>query len=138
MGSSHHHHHHSSGLVPRGSHMEAAAAARDESAYLKLQEQMRKIDADAAALSETRTIEELDTFKLDVADFVTTVVQLAEELEHRFGRNRRGRTEIYKIVKEVDRKLLDLTDAVLAKEKKGEDILNMVAEIKALLINIYK
>nr|2ADB_A Chain A, Polypyrimidine tract-binding protein 1 [Homo sapiens] len=36
MGSSHHHHHHSSGLVPRGSHMDAGMAMAGQSPVLRI------------------------------------------------------------------------------------------------------
>ncbi|BAB05197.1 YaaR family protein [Halalkalibacterium halodurans] len=116
---------------------EVMGKQRDEKAYERLQALMSKIDDQGKLLSETRTIEELRKYKELVKEFVGDAVELGLRLEERRGFNRRGRTKIYKIVKEVDRKLLDLTDAVLAKEKKGLDILNMVGEIKGLLINIY-
>ena len=48
-----------------------------------------------------------------------------------------ARTKIYKIVKEVDKALIDLTNSVLDKEKNSLDILSRVGEIKGLLINMY-
>jgi len=72
-----------------------------------------------------------------VKKFLEEAVQNGLQLEEQRGFNRRGRTKIYKIVKEVDSKLIDLTNTVLDKEKKGLDILNKVGEIKGLLINIY-
>ena len=59
-----------------------------------------------------------------------------ELTEHR-GFNQRGSTKVYKLVKEVDKKLIDLTNEVLDKEKKGLDILGLVGEIKGMLINLY-
>ena len=44
---------------------------------------------------------------------------------------------MFKIVKVIDEKLLDLTDEIIAKEKKGLDILKCVGEIQGLLVNIY-
>ncbi|WP_100372513.1 YaaR family protein [Bacillus sp. FJAT-45037] len=119
------------------SFQEVIGKQRDEKAYEKLTQMMHKIDDQGKVLSETRTVEELRKYKQLVKDFMEDAVQFGLSLEERRGFNRRGRTKIYKIVQEVDRKLLDLTDAVLAKEKKGLQILDMVGEIKGLLVNIY-
>ncbi|KHF41791.1 YaaR family protein [Halalkalibacter okhensis] len=119
------------------SFQEVMGKQRDEKAYERLSQLMSKIDDQGKVLSETRTVDELRKYKALVKEFMEDAVQFGLSLEERRGFNRRGRTKIYKIVQEVDRKLLDLTDAVLQKEKKGLDILNMVGEIKGLLVNIY-
>lgn len=116
---------------------EVIGKQRDEKAYERLSKLMEKIDDQGRVLAETRTVSELRKYKQLVKDFMEDAVSLGLSLEERRGFNRRGRTKIYKIVQEVDRKLLDLTDAVLEKQKKGLDILNMVGEIKGLLVNIY-
>lgn len=110
---------------------------RDEKAYERINQLIQKIDDQGKVLSETRTIEELRKYKQLVKEFMEDAVSLGLELQERRGFNRRGRTKIYKIVQEVDRKLLDLTDAILEKQKSSLEILEMVGEIKGLLINIY-
>ena len=62
---------------------------------------------------------------------------MACKLEEQRGLGWRGRTKVYKIVKEVDKKLIDLANTVLEKEQNGLDILGLVGEIKGLLVNIY-
>jgi uncharacterized protein YaaR (DUF327 family) len=116
---------------------ELMQTGRDEKAYAKLDKLMRDIDDQGKLLSESRTVDELRKYKGLVKEFMEDAVKLGLSLEERRGFNRRGRTKIYKIVKEVDRKLLDLTDAVLKKEKSGLDILDMVGEIKGLIVNVY-
>lgn len=119
------------------SFQEVMGKQRDEKTYERLSKLMEKIDDQGKVLSETRTVDELRKYKQLVKEFMEDAVQFGLSLEERRGFNRRGRTKIYKIVTEVDRKLLDLTDAVLEKQKKGLDILNMVGEIKGMLVNIY-
>ncbi|ADC50916.1 hypothetical protein BpOF4_14335 [Alkalihalophilus pseudofirmus OF4] len=119
------------------SFQEVMGKQRDEKAYEKLSQLMQKIDDQGKVLAESRTVEELRKYKQLVKEFMEDALQFGLSLEERRGFNRRGRTKIYKIVQEVDRKLLDLTDAVLEKEKKGLQILDMVGEIKGLLVNIY-
>lgn len=110
---------------------------RDEKAYERLHQLMEKVEDQGKTLSESRTVDDLRRYKELVKEFMKDAVELGLSLEERRGFNRRGRTKIYKIVKEVDRQLLDLTDAVLKKQKSGLEILDMVGEIKGLLINIY-
>lgn len=125
--------------VPTGSvsFQEVMAKGRDNKAYEKLSKMMIAIEDQGKVLAETRTVDELRKYKKMVKEFMEDAVNLGLSLEERRGFNRRGRTKIYKIVKEVDSKLIDLTNAVLQKEKKGLQILDMVGEIKGLLINIY-
>lgn len=121
----------------RVSFSEVMSKGRDQQNYDKLSRLMQQIDDQGKVLSETRTVDELRKYKQLVKEFMEDAVKFGLSLEERRGFNRRGRTKIYKIVKEVDRKLLDLTDAVIQKQKKGLEILDMVGEIKGLLVNIY-
>ncbi|MGO4887007.1 YaaR family protein [Anaerobacillus sp. MEB173] len=116
---------------------EVMAKGREQQTYDKLSKLMEQIEDQGKILSETRTVDELRKYKQLVKEFMDDAVKFGLSLEERRGFNRRGRTKIYKIVTEVDRKLLDLTNAVLEKEKKGLEILDMVGEIKGLMVNIY-
>lgn len=106
-------------------------------AYSRLEKLLTKIEEQGKTLAETRTVEELRKYKQMVKEFMDDAVKLGLSLEEHKGFNRRGRTKVYKIVREVDRKLLDLTDAVLNEQKRSLDILAMVGEIKGLLVNLY-
>ena len=44
---------------------------------------------------------------------------------------------MYKIIKKVDEKLLELADAVISKEQKGLKVLDLVGEIRGLLLDLY-
>jgi len=119
------------------SFQEIMQRGRDNPQYERLGQLMEKIDDQGKTLSESRTVDELRKYKQLVKEFMDDAVKLGLSLEERKGFNRRGRTKVYKIVREIDRKLLDLTDAVIKEQKKGLDILNMVGEIRGLLVNIY-
>ncbi|GAF66305.1 hypothetical protein BTS2_3205 [Bacillus sp. TS-2] len=116
---------------------EVMSNKRDEQAQERLTALVGKIEEQGKALAETRTVEELRKYKALIKEFVGEAVEHGLSLEEKRGFNRRGRTKIYKIVEEVDKKLLALTDAMLEKEKSGLEILDMVGEIKGLLVNIY-
>ncbi|WP_066290360.1 YaaR family protein [Bacillus sp. FJAT-29937] len=119
------------------SFQEVISKNRQQVLYDKFNKMVQDIEDQGKALSEKRTVDELRKYKKLVKSFLEEAVQNGLQLEEQRGFNRRGRTKIYKIVKEVDKKLIDLTNTVLDKEKKGLDILNQVGEIKGLLINIY-
>jgi len=119
------------------SFQEVAAKGRQQAVYEKLTKLVNEIEEQGKVLAENRTVDQLKKYKKKVKEFMNDAVQNGLQLEEQRGFNRRGRTKVYKIVKEVDKKLIDLTNAVLDKEKKGLDILNLVGEIKGMLINIY-
>lgn len=125
------------GTEAKVSFQEIMQQGRDNPQYERLGQLMQKIDDQGKTLSESRTVDELRKYKQLVKEFMDDAVKLGLSLEERKGFNRRGRTKVYKIVREVDRKLLDLTDAVIKEQKKGLDILNLVGEIRGLLVNIY-
>lgn len=110
---------------------------REEKAYERFTKMIEEIDHQGKLLAESRTVETLRKYKQLVKDFLEEAVEHGLKVEERRGFNRRGRTKLYKIVEEVDKKLIELTDAVLAQEKKRIDILDMVGEIHGLLVNVY-
>ena len=110
---------------------------RENLVYEKMTKMMQDIEDQGKVLSNSRTVEDLKKYKKLVKQFMDDAINNGLKLEDQRGFNRRGRTKVYKIVKEVDKKLIDLTNAVLEKEQKGLDILSLVGEIKGLLINMY-
>lgn len=119
------------------SFQEVIAKNRQQTVYDKMTKMVQEIEDQGKTLAENRTVDHLRKYKKMVKNFMEEAVQNGLQLEEQRGFNRRGRTKVYKIVKEVDKKLIDLTNAVLDKEKKTLDILGMVGEIKGMLINIY-
>ena len=116
---------------------EVMGKKREEVLYAKMTKMMQDIEDQGKILSTSQTVEDLKKYKKLVKEFMDDAVNNGLKLEEQRGFNRRGRTKVYKIVKEVDSKLIDLTNAVLDKEKNGLKILNMVGEIKGLIINMY-
>lgn len=119
------------------SFQEVMSKNRQNTVYDKMSKMVQEIEEQGKVLAENRTVDHLRKYKKMVKKFLEEAVQNGLQLEEQRGFNRRGRTKIYKIVKEVDKKLIVLTNEVLDKEKKSMDILSMVGEIKGLLINIY-
>ncbi|MBB5173017.1 YaaR family protein [Texcoconibacillus texcoconensis] len=125
------------GTDPKVTFQEIMREGRDNKTYERLQQLLGKIDDQGKVLSESRTVEDLRKYKEMVKEFMDDAVKLGLNLEEKRGFNRRGKTKVYKIVREVDSKLVDLTDAVLNQQKKSLDILDKVGEIRGLLVNVY-
>lgn len=116
---------------------EVMAKKRNDIIWERVQQQVKQIEEQGKKLAESRTIEDLKKYKKLVKQFLDDAVKNSLQLEEQRGFSRGGRTKIYKIVKEVDKKLIELTNAVLQKEQKGLDLLGLVGEIQGLIINIY-
>lgn len=110
---------------------------RSETTYDRLTKKVAEIETQGKKLADTHSVENLRKYKRMIKDFMEDAIKNGLELTEHRGFNQRGSTKVYKLVKEVDKKLIDLTNEVLDKEKKGLDILNVVGEIKGLLINMY-
>ncbi|WML46900.1 YaaR family protein [Neobacillus sp. PS3-34] len=110
---------------------------RTDVTFERLNKKMQEIESVGEKLADSRTVDNLRKYKKLVKDFMDDAVKNGLELKEQRGFSHRGSSKIYKLVKEVDKKLIDLTNAVLDKEHKGLDLLGMVGEIKGMLINIY-
>lgn len=110
---------------------------RTDVTFERLSKKMTEIEVQGEKLADTRSVENLRKYKKMVKDFLDDAIKNGLELKEQRGFNQRGSTKVYKLVKEVDKKLIDLTNQVLDKEKKGLDVLNLVGEIKGMLLNIY-
>lgn len=113
------------------------ASKRQNAALDKMNGMMKDIETQGEKLAEHRTIDDLRKYKKMVKEFMEEAVNSGLQLEEQRGFNRRGRTKVYKIVKEVDSRLTQLANDVINKEKSQLDILGKVGEIQGLLINIY-
>ena len=103
----------------------------------RLTRKMQEIEEQGKKLGETQSIDHLRTYKKLVKDFLDDAVKNGLQIEEHRGFNHRGSSKVYKLVKEVDKKLVDLTNAVLDKEDKSIHLLSMIGEIQGMLINIY-
>lgn len=111
-----------------------------ESTQLKqaeLQKLMSELTAQGERIARFRSFKDLAAYKRMVKRFVKEAVNFGLGLKksHSFlmdGDNRR-----LTIVKEIDEKLVELSEAVLDQEKNSIEILDIIGEIKGLLINLY-
>ena len=116
---------------------EVVSQRRTDVTFERLSKKMKEIEDQGKKLVDTRSVENLKKYKKLVKDFMEDAVKNGLELKEHRGFSQRGSSKIYKLVKEVDSKLIDLTNNVLDKQKTGIDLLGLVGEIQGMLINIY-
>jgi uncharacterized protein len=116
---------------------EVVAKKNEELALERFQQLAKEIEEQGKILAESRSVEDLRKYKKLVKKLLDDVVKNGLQLSEQHGFNWSGRSRLYKIVKEVDKRLIDLTNAVLQKEKQGIDLLSTIGEIQGLIINIY-
>lgn len=122
---------------PSISFREVMGVRRDEMDVERLNRLIEDIDEQGKILAQSLTVEDLRNYKKKVKEFVTEAVKYGLKVQQSRGFNRGGRMRIYKMVQKVDDKLLELADAVISKEEKGLKVLNLVGEIRGLLLDIY-
>lgn len=116
---------------------EVMGTRRNDLTLERLTRKMQEIEEQGKKLGDTQSVEHLRKYKKLVKDFLDDAVKNGLQLEEHRGFNHRGSSKVYKLVKEVDKKLVDLTNAVLDKEDKSIRLLGMIGEIQGMLINIY-
>lgn len=110
---------------------------RDHKGYERLQQKLALVEEHGQLLAESQTIEHLESYKEKIKDFLKDALDQSQQLEEKRGFNRRGRTKIYKVVEQVDAKLLQLTNTVISGESRRLDILDQIGEIKGMLVNVF-
>ncbi|MUV38001.1 uncharacterized protein JNUCC1_01809 [Lentibacillus sp. JNUCC-1] len=111
------------------------------SSSVKLEQQevaqlMKDITLQGDRLARYRSFKDLAKFKLMVKQFLKKTVGNALELKHDHSFNMQGNSQKLAIVRQVDEKLMMLTEDVMNQEKKTVDLLGTIGEIKGLLINL--
>jgi len=102
----------------------------------ELQQLVQNITAQGNKVARYRSFKELAKFKRMVKGFLQETVSSGFSMQksHSFGMN--GSRKL-SIVKQIDEKMIELTEEIMNQEKKTVDILALIGEIKGLLINIY-
>lgn len=103
----------------------------------RLTQLLTDIDKQGQILARSRAIRDFYSYKNLVKQFMEEAVKYGIALDDRRGMNRRGRSRLYKIVKEVDASLLQLADELLSDQAPMIDLLARIGEIRGMLINLY-
>jgi len=102
-----------------------------------LHQLMGRVDAQGQKLANQRTLENLLTYKQAVKQFVGESVRHGLQLSDEQSRMQGGGMKSHQIIKVIDKKLIEIQDQLLNNEEEGIGTLDLVGEIRGLLINLY-
>lgn len=113
-----------------------------QSQTIKLKQQeikhlMQEISIQGDKLDRSRSVRDLVIFKRLIKDFLEETVYNGLQLQTSHSFSFTGESRKLSIVKEVDEKLIELTEEIMNQEEKTVDLLGVIGEIKGLLVNLY-
>jgi uncharacterized protein len=103
----------------------------------QLNKLLATIEDAGSLLAKSSTFKDLAKYKTLVKKFVREAVDFGMDLKQSHTWNQYGEGRKLNIVETIDQQLVELTEAVMDKEKKSIDVLGKIGEIKGLLINLY-
>jgi uncharacterized protein len=103
----------------------------------KLQSLLGELEKHETRLSHSRTVQDLIAYKQTIRNFLQEVVQNGFSLDEHRGSLPNGREKRLKLIKQVDEKLVELSNQVLENQATSVQLLEKMGEIKGLLVNLY-
>ena len=97
---------------------------------------MSEISEQGKKLSKHTDVRDMKRYRQLIKEFINEVVYRSHEFSRENFLDRRGRHRVYGIVRLVDENLDKLAEALIADEKDNLQILNLVDEIRGLLLDI--
>ncbi|WP_416827655.1 YaaR family protein [Ectobacillus polymachus] len=98
---------------------------------------MSEIEKQGDRLQDSQTLQDLISYKKSIHSFLQEVIQNGLSLEEKRGQLPNGREKKLKLIKQVDQKLLELSQQVLDQSLPSVSMLAKMGEIKGLLVNLY-
>lgn len=103
----------------------------------QLQRMLEQIDQQGQRLAQAMTVRELRAYKQLVKKFLEETVRRGVGLRETRGWDRRGRSKRYKLLEEIDVKLLEMGEELLQHERGRIELLEKIGEIRGMLLNVY-
>lgn len=103
----------------------------------EMQHLLKEITEQGEKLARFQSFRDLAKYKRLVKGFLEKAVDKGLDLEKSYHFSFDDEGKQMSIVKKVDEKLVELTEEVMEQEKKSLHLLDIVGEIKGLLINLY-
>jgi uncharacterized protein len=103
----------------------------------ELQRLMSDITLQGDRLARYRSFKDLVKFKRLIKRFLEEAVSSGMDLQKSLSFSYTGSSRNLTLVKQIDEKLMELTEEIMSQEKKTVDLLGLIGEIKGLLINLY-
>lgn len=101
----------------------------------ELQQRIKSIQEQGDRLARHMTVRELKLYRQMVKQFLEETLRQGIGLKEVRGFDRRGRVKRYKLLEEVDEKLVILAEELLETEEGRIQLLNTLGEIRGILIN---
>lgn len=108
----------------------------DENLMQRLHQMMDDISVQGKKLADHMDIKDMKKYRSMITDFINEVVTNSHEFSRENFLDRRGRHRVYGIVKLVNKKVDELAQELLKKEKDHIAILDKTDEIQGLLLDI--
>lgn len=102
----------------------------------QLQQKLQDIHRQGERLAKLMTVRELKVYRQMVKQFLEDTVRRGIGLKELRGFDRRGRVKRYKLLDEIDEKLVAMAEELLDSEQGRIELLNNIGEIRGLLINL--
>ncbi|HLQ72899.1 MAG TPA: YaaR family protein [Bacillota bacterium] len=103
----------------------------------EMQHLLKEITEQGEKLARFHSFRDLARYKRLVKGFLEKAVDQGLDLDKSYHFSFDDQAKPMSIVKKVDEKLVELTEEVMDQEKKSIHLLDIVGEIKGLLINLY-
>jgi len=101
-----------------------------------LQLKLQGIQAQGERLAKHMTVRELKLYRQMVKQFLEDTLKRGIGLKEVRGFDRRGRIKRYKLLEEVDEKLVLMAEELLETEEGRIELLHNLGEIRGILINL--
>lgn len=102
---------------------------------VELQQKIRSIQEQGDRLARNMTVRELKIYRQMIKQFLEDTLRQGIGLKEVRGFDRRGRIKRYKLLEEVDEKLVLIAEELLETEEGRIQLLSTLGEIRGLLIN---
>jgi uncharacterized protein YaaR (DUF327 family) len=121
----------------RGEFRSRLMMAEDANYEEHLQRLVEDIITQGERLAERVDIRELKIYKKLIAEFLDLVIGKSKKFSKRSLLDRRGRHRVYAIVKNINEELEQLTQDVLQEEKDNIRLLQRLADIRGLILDLF-
>ena len=110
---------------------------KEEELQTKLAALMKDIEEQGSKIAKHMDIKDMKKYRSSVKEFMNEIVSRSHEFSRENFLDRRGRHRVYGIIKQVDDTLDELARELVKDEKDHIAILNMIGEIRGLLLDIF-
>lgn len=127
--------HESSAARPSISFERTLAGQRASMKMDALKELLNQVDEQAQIVSESRTVHDVQVYRKYIQAFMEEAVRAGLKTEQSRSWQRGGVRQT--LIKAIDKKLIELTNALLDNNKDELEFLDRLDEIRGMLINLY-